>query len=127
MFAVPEQSEQLGNTGILSLIILVSWFFIVWNIAFIVWTNHFLDVLIVTNLHVIDINQVGLWHREISTVQLQKVQDIQSETEGLIASILDYGKLEIQSAGSLTNFIVHGIQKPDLVRQKMNQQIVNHF
>ncbi|MEY4440971.1 MAG: hypothetical protein RLY49_597 [Candidatus Parcubacteria bacterium] len=123
VFALPNRVEQLGNTGILTIIILISWFFIVWNIAFVIWTNHFLDVLVVTNLHIIDIEQVGLWHRQISTVQLQKVQDISSKTEGIIASILNYGELEIQSAGSLTNFIVRGVQKPDLVRQKMNEQI----
>ncbi|MEN9921722.1 MAG: hypothetical protein RLZZ517_700 [Candidatus Parcubacteria bacterium] len=123
VFALPNNIEQLGNTSILIIIIFLGWFFIVWNIAFVIWTNHFLDVLVITNLHIIDIEQVGLWHRQISTVQLQKVQDISSKTEGIIASILNYGELEIQSAGSLTNFIVKGIQKPDLIRQKMNQQI----
>lgn len=123
IFAMPDISKELGNTSILSIIVLLSWFFVVWNIAFIIWTNHFLDVLVVTNLHVIDIEQIGLWHREISTIQLQKIQDISSKTEGLIASILHYGDLEIQSAGSLTNFIVKGVQKPDLLRQKMNEQI----
>lgn len=125
IFAIPDVSKELGNTSILSIIMLLSWFFVVWNIAFIIWTNHFLDVLVVTNLHVIDIEQIGLWHREISTIQLQKIQDISSKTEGLIASILHYGNLEIQSAGSLTNFIVKGVQKPDLLRQKMNEQITN--
>jgi hypothetical protein len=84
-------------------------------------------VLIVTNLHVLDIEQIGLWHREISTLQLQKIQDISSKTEGIIPSLLNYGDLEIQSAGSFTNFIVKGIQKPDLLRQKMNEQITAHI
>lgn len=123
IFALPDVSDQLGNVGALSIIILVAWFFVIWNFAFVIWTNHYLDVLIVTNLHVIDIDQVGLWHREISTLQLEKIQDISSKTEGLIPSLLNYGVLEIQTAGSLTNFIVKGIQKPDLLRQKMNEQI----
>lgn len=126
IFALPNYSEQVGNASILSIIIILSWFFVAWNIAFVIWTNHFLDVLIVTNLHVIDIEQIGLWHREISTLQLSKIQDISSRTEGIIASLLNYGTLEIQSAGSLTNFIVKGIQKPDLLRQKMNEQITAH-
>ncbi len=125
VFAMPDVAKELGNTSILSIIFLLAWFFVVWNIAFVIWTNHFLDVLVVTNLHVIDIEQVGLWHREISTTQLQKIQDISSKTEGLIASLLQYGDLEIQSAGSVTNFIVRGVQNPDLLRQKMNEQINN--
>lgn len=127
IFTIPELLNQLGNTSILSIILILSWLFIVWNIVFVIWTNHFLDVLIVTNLHVIDIEQISLWHREISTIQLQKIQDISSKTEGLIPSILHYGDLEIQSAGSLTNFIVQRIQSPDLIRQKMNEQINNYL
>lgn len=123
--SLSDTLKIIGNPTVFSMIILIGWFFIVWNIAFIVWTNHFLDVLIITNLHILDIDQIGLWHREVSTVQLSKVQDISSKTEGIIASILDYGDIEIQSAGSLTNFIVKGVQKPDLLRQKMNEQINN--
>lgn len=126
VFAIPDLSKELGNTSVLAIIFILSWFFIVWNIVFVIWTNHFLDVLVLTNLHVIDIEQIGLWHREISTLQLQKIQDISSKTEGLIASILLYGDLEIQSAGSLTNFLVKRIQRPDLIRQKMNEQIHQH-
>jgi len=121
--ALPDHSEQLGNVSVLSIIFILSWLFIVWNIGFIIWTNHFLDVLVVTNLHVIDIDQIGLWHREISTLQLPKIQDISSKTEGIIPSILNYGDLEIQTAGSLTNFIVKSIQRPDILRQKINEQI----
>ncbi len=123
VFAVPDFPSELGNVSLLSIVIMLSWVFIIWNIGFVIWTNHFLDVLVITNLHIIDIDQIGLWHREISTLQLSKVQDISSKTEGIIASVLNYGDLEIQSAGSLTNFIVKGIQKPDVLRQKINEQI----
>lgn len=130
VFALPKSSEQFGNTTILSIIFILAWLFVVWNVVFIIWTNHFLDVLIVTNLHLIDIEQIGLWHREVSTLQLQKIQDISSKTDGIIASILHYGDLEIQSAGSLNNFLAKNIQRPDLLRQKINEQIANlnvHF
>jgi hypothetical protein len=123
IFSFFKDATVIGNAGILSIIIIISWLYVVWNISFIIWTNHFLDVLIITNLHVIDIEQVGLWHREISTLQIQKIQDVSSKTEGIVASILHYGDLEIQTAGSLANFIVKKIQKPDILRQKINQQI----
>jgi uncharacterized membrane protein YdbT with pleckstrin-like domain len=123
-FAAPDLAAELGNVGILSVIFMLFWFFLIWNIAFIIWTNHFLDVVVITNMHIIDIEQIGLWHREISTLNLEKIQDISSKTEGLIASLLQYGDLEIQTAGSMTNFIVKSVQQPDLIRQKINEQIV---
>ncbi len=130
VFSLPKYTDQMGNTSVLSIIFLITWLFIIWNIIFVVWTNHFLDVLVVTNLNIIDIDQIGLWHREVSTLPIQRVQDISTKTEGLIPSILNYGQLEIQSAGSLTNFIVNGVQQPDAVRQKINEQIIKtsvHF
>ena len=64
-----------------------------------------------------------MWNREISTLNLDKVQDISSKTDGMVANILDYGDLEIQTAGSITNFIVKGIESPDLIRQRINEQM----
>jgi hypothetical protein len=124
VFALPTLKLELGSVTVLSVVFILAWFFVIWNIGFVMWTNYFLNILVVTNLHIIDINQNGLWYREISTLNLQKVQDISSKTEGIIASILNYGELEIQSAGSLENFIVKDIQNPDLIRQKINEQIV---
>lgn len=125
-FFLPDYNDYFGNVGLLSLIFLVAWLFIVWNAIFIVWTNHFLDVLVVTNLHIIDIDQVGLWNRKISTLQIKNVQDISSKVEGLVPSILKYGDLKIQTAGSINVFLIKNIQTPDLVRQKINAQIIGN-
>lgn len=124
LISIPKDPQQYGNLTILSIVFILMWLFVIWNIAFVVWTNHFLDVLVVSNLQIIDIEQIGLWRREISTLQLTKVQDISSKTEGFISSLLDYGDLEIQSAGSLTNFIVKEVQRPDMLRQKINEQLM---
>ena len=89
---------------------------------FVVWTNHFLDVVVITNLHIIDIEQIGMWHRETAMLNLKKVQDISSTTNGLVESILGFGDLEIQTAGSTSNFIIKGVEQPDLIRQKIMEQ-----
>lgn len=123
VLSVPEISQSIDNPAILIIILTLGWFFVVWNMIFVIWTNHFLDVMVLTNLHVIDIEQVRLWNREISTLNLEKIQDISSKSDGIIAHFLDYGDLEIQTAGSITNFIVKNIQRPDALRQKINERI----
>ncbi len=117
--ALLSDVSELGNVTILSIILMISWLFIVWHMVFVIWTNHYLDVVVITNLHIIDIEQVGLWHRNISTLNLEKIQDVSSDTDGIISNILDYGDLEIQTAGSLTNFIIKKVESPDLIRQKI--------
>jgi ABC-type proline/glycine betaine transport system permease subunit len=127
LYSLPNVGDTFGNMGALTMIFILTWLFVVWNIAFVVWTNQWLDVLVITNLHIIDIEQIGLWNREISTLNLEKIQDVSSKTEGLIASVLDYGDLEIQTAGSITNFIVTRIEYPDQVRQLINEQVNNRL
>lgn len=123
LYSLPSAGETFGNMGAFSMICILSWLFVVWNIAFVIWTNQWLDVLVITNLHIIDIEQIGLWNREISTLNLEKIQDVSSKTEGLIASLLDYGDVEIQTAGSITNFIVTRVEYPDVIRQVINEQV----
>lgn len=122
-YSIPSLSADAADIATLSIVMMLMWFFVVWHIGFIIWTNHFLNVAVITNQHIIDIEQKSLWHREISTLNLDKIQDISSRTDGFVASLLAYGDLEIQTAGSITNFIVKGVQQPDLVRQRINEQI----
>jgi hypothetical protein len=127
LYSLPQAEETFGNMGALSMIFILTWLFVVWNIAFVIWTNQWLDVLVITNLHIIDIEQIGLWNREISTLNLEKIQDVSSKTEGLIASLLDYGDVEPQTAGSITNFIVNRVEYPDVIRQVINEQVNNRL
>ncbi len=122
-YAVPESIFAETNLGALSMILILCWLFVVWTAGFVIWTNLYLDILVITDKHIIDIEQIGLWNREISTLDLDKVQDISSRADGIIESMLVFGDLDIQTAGSNTNFIVKGIEQPDMIRQKINEQI----
>ena len=72
---------------------LIRMFFIV------AWTNYYIDVLVVTNKRIIDIEQVGLFTRDIAELRLENIQDIKVEVVGLIQSFLKMGNLNIQTAG----------------------------
>ncbi len=61
--------------------------------------------LILTNLHLIQVEQHGLFGREVSQLSLARVQDVAGHRNGLLATILDFGDVEVQSAGQQDNFI----------------------
>lgn len=122
-YSLPENVIADTNLGALSMVLILCWLFVVWTAGFVIWTNLYLDILVITNKHIIDIEQIGLWNREISTLDLDKVQDISSRSDGIIESLLSFGDLDIQTAGSNTNFIVKGIEQPDKIRQMINEQI----
>ena len=108
-----------GNTIALFMFFAFLWFLFLWIVFFIIWTDYYLDVLIVTDKHVIDIQQMGLFSRDISTLRLDRVQDITTEVHGIIATLLGFGNLQIQTAGESKEFVIKGIPKPTEVKKRI--------
>src|SRR5688572_1534757 len=50
-----------------------------WLMFYIAWTNYYLDVFLVTNKRVIDIEQFGLFSRDVVELRLEDIQDIKVE------------------------------------------------
>lgn len=74
---------------------------------FLAWMDYYLDMWVITNERIIDAEQHGLFHREISEIPLSRVQDVTVEVEGIIETLLKFGTIKIQTAGergfSITN------------------------
>jgi membrane protein YdbS with pleckstrin-like domain len=111
------------NEGALFMVIVLTWAFIVWNFIFVAWTDHYLDILVITNKHLIDIEQKGIFSRDIAVLQISKIQDINTEINGFIQTVLGYGNLNIQSAGYEKEFKLVNVDNPDLVRSKIKEAI----
>ena len=87
-----------------------------WIIFFVIWTNYYLDVLIVTDKRIIDVEQKGFFNRELATVRLENIQDITVNVGGILATFLDYGTLKIQTAAEAREFIVRDVPEPNKVK-----------
>lgn len=83
------------------------------------FVDYYLDITIVTNDRIIDIEQRGIFGRQISELDLARVQDVNSEVKGIVASIFNYGLVEIQTAGDEANFEMHDAHDPHGVRQRI--------
>lgn len=67
--------------------------------AFAIWINYRLDVFIITSRRLIDIEQRGLFNREVSEFLVENVQDVSIEIPNMIATFLDFGTMTIHTAG----------------------------
>lgn len=85
--------EPLTNL-FLSLYIMVLLVFL-----FLLWMDYYLDMWIITNERIIDVEQQGLFHRQVSEIPLQHVQDVTIEVKGVIETFLKFGTIRIQTAG----------------------------
>lgn len=93
-----------------------TWVLFIWIALFLIWTDYYLDILIVTDQRIFDIEQRGLFSREISTFRLDRIQDITASIDGVIPTFLDFGDLHIQTAGEIPDIIIRGVPDPHRIR-----------
>lgn len=96
------------------------WALLLWVLFFIVWTNYFLDLLIITNQRLIDAEQFRLFSRDQVSVPLDQIQDIKIETFGLLPTIFKFGNLYVQTAGTGQEVVIRNLNHPDRVKQAIN-------
>jgi hypothetical protein len=83
-----------------------------------------LDVWIITSKKIIDVEQHSLFRREISIMNLEKIQDITFEIRGFIPTLFNYGDIKVQTAGAVGSFLIRGVPNPALIQIKLNEAIV---
>jgi hypothetical protein len=108
-FIPPEAVESLAQLNINStfmVFLYTLWVLALWNIGFIAWTNYFLDTWVVSNRRIVDVDQQALFRRKVTTLMLEKVQDITIDTQGIFATLLGFGTMVLHTAGA---------ENPDIV------------
>lgn len=123
IFTPPDIQSIVSKYTSLILFIYAIWLLIVWIAFFIQWTNYYLDVWYVTEKRIIDVNQKGIFHREISNLRFDKIQDISIEVKGLIATMLNFGDIEVQTAAEdSSEFTMRNARNPEGVRRVIFSQ-----
>jgi len=112
-----ETFFKLGGGGTAFVIFLLfSWFLLLWIGAFIIWTDYYLDALVITDHRVINIEQKGLFSRETSSLHLDKIQDVTIDISGILPTFLSFGNMRIQTAGEMEEFVIHSIREPEKLK-----------
>jgi len=79
-------------------------------------TDFFLDVWIVTDHRIVDIQQIGLFNRDVSETRLDKVQDVTTKITGYFPTFFNYGNVIIQTAGTEREFEFQQVPDPVFVK-----------
>lgn len=73
-------------------------------------------------MRILDVEQKGLFNREISECYISKIQDITVQTKGVMATFLKYGDLHIQTAAEKREFVFKEISEPEKVKNVILEQ-----
>lgn len=100
------------------------WLLIVWIALAAVWTEHYLDLWIVTSKRIISVDQIGIFNRAVTSLSLERIQEITVTQENAIEAILQYGTIIIETAGSDANSATMvGIPNPEAVRAVIAERL----
>ncbi len=83
-----------------------------WIYAFLIWIDVWFDTWIITTDRIINIEQHGLFSREVSELKLARVQDVSVEVHGFFQTFLNYGDVHIQTAGEEERFQFRSVPDP---------------
>lgn len=121
--AIPYLSGITFGNPWFDFIVGIYWLF-VWMGAFGVFTNYFLDQWIVTNERIIDINQIDFWNREISSLFLSRIQNVETEIDGFFHTLFGFGTVSVESAGAEIGRVkMRGLARPNYVRDLILKEI----
>lgn len=91
--------------------------------SFLFW---YFNIYIVTNMHLVDVTLNSLLSRSIIEIELDDIQSVSSQINGLIRSIYNFGQVIIKTGAEQEEIIFEEVPKPDLVADRI-QDLRAHF
>jgi hypothetical protein len=78
------------------------------------------DVLIVTTVRVVQVDQRGMFSRFVTETPLGAIQDVSWKCQGFVNTLVKAGTLTIQTAGTSSNIESRRIGHPERVHELLN-------
>ncbi len=96
-----------------------AYYLMLWFLLFYTLTIYNLNSWIVTNIRIIDTHQLGFFNQEVSELSLVNIQDVSFKVEGMIPTMMNYGDIEVQTAGNDQKFRFASIPNPQTVKDEI--------
>lgn len=85
--------------------------------AFLLWDS---DVLVMTTHRLVDVDQKGLFTRNVTEAQHTNIQDVSWSKKGIWQTMLGIGSLNIQTAGASLNIEASQVAHPQQLAEYLN-------
>lgn len=107
-----------GTAGLLSVgaLLLVAFLVVILLLSLYVYRS---SRIIITDQSLVAVVQKALFVRKISRLSMSNVEDVTAEQRGILATLLNFGELTIQTAGQEDNFIFPFCPKANDVADKI--------
>ncbi len=104
------------------------WILYCWIAIVYIWTDYYLDVWTITDRRIIAVEQVSLFNRSTGSFRLERLQDVNIYINGILATLLHYGTIELQTAsGSQDEFRTDYMPHPRSLKSTILEATDNRF
>jgi hypothetical protein len=86
------------------------------------WYQYHHDVWVITNQRLVDSTRPTPFRHNMSTADLVNIQDMTIEKTGITSTILNYGDVVCQTAGSGSQFRISKVPAPDEVQHLVDKE-----
>jgi membrane protein YdbS with pleckstrin-like domain len=83
-----------------------------------VWDS---DVLIVTTLRLVDVDQRGLFTRIVTEAPLSTIQDVSWSKRGIIETVFGLGSVRVQTAAATASLVAQRVPRPQVIHELINE------
>jgi hypothetical protein len=84
---------------------------------FVIFVIYYLNIQIITNIRIVDIDQVGLFSHVVSELHIDKIEDVTSETNGILGTLFNYGNVYVQTAAAVEKFEFNNVPNPSHIEK----------
>jgi len=89
------------------------------TVGLVFWIDYYYDLYIVTDAHILDIDQSSLLSRRVAHISLARAQDVTSKIRGFWQNLLDFGPILIQTAGHEEDILLEDVPHANDVAAKI--------
>jgi hypothetical protein len=116
-----DAAGWLDNVGRVFWIIAAVWL-LYWAARLLLnWYRYSRDLWTITNQRIVDSIQPNPFRLHVSTADLVNIQDMTVQRDGVFASILNFGDVLCQTAGSI-DFTLSGVPKPQEIQLLVDRE-----
>jgi len=97
------------------------YYLFIFAITFASYLDYELDFWVVTNYRIVATEQKGLFNRAFAEHLIERIQDVSSVQKGFLPTVLNFGDVEIQTAGVQEKFVFRDVVKPEQKVSMINE------
>lgn len=125
VFLLPEMvgdsSDQLIIAGSMIIFGLAAIFMLLYT------KIYYGNQLIITDMHVTQVLQSGLFSRKVSELTMENVEDVTANQHGIFPTMFNYGTMKVETAGEQNNFVFRYCPNPNAYAKALQDARADYY